>query len=843
MRLDLYDFNNIQNFVCADFAAIHKYVWTNDNYVLSGFVASGETTTTLSVAVAESSLIIGKDEGTMYIGAPSLAPLTTQNLTPSETNFVELSIVQDSGGADSRAFWDQTASGGDGGEFSQIVDTFIFTKAQFEINTSSFTGDANKIPICEVVTDGSGTITTIRDARPMFWRLGKPSNPSYSYPWVDRNDDPTNASFSGADKNIASFKEWADAMMDAIREVKGTTYWFQPPFTSVTGTFQNTGLSVLSAASVTAKFAWSGSALSITDESPSGSPENDNIAYLRLFNSLVNLNLKRQDINGGAPGDPNGAIEIGDGEVLYIEIPDGLGDTDFSEVGITSSNFKISSRGSIPLDESIYWLAFRENTKLYLRGLGELEPGEAQEINDSYSDALKTFLGFDPETATSVPYSVFPNSLIFARVFDTSTTLVEAISTNTFNINALGTIVNEKAYSESYDVVVSASTQYELTGPVPAGTNLSLPNDSRNGFAPKEYVVGEGILKLFHDGILLREGVDYNELGTAGTTSTDVEILIDLEIGEPLTFRIDSLGGFNVGASGGGDVIGASNVGGGTGEVFKQKASGLLELRSIIAGSGISVTTVGDQIVIALAGGAATPYFRTDINGQIGTLVNVGGTYNLGTDKLEVYRGGVLMLNTTSTGLGDNDDRYQEATNTTISLEATGDGPAEAGEVFSFVNQDTDPTSKIIISGVTGGVLTVPSYTLGANELRVFRNGILLNDQGLGSILDRYSETSTTSITLASPASSTEVFTVFVGPTPSSRQDIGSLTPGTIVLNLANSYSIGSGELLLYRNGALMYNSTTLGISATSRYQETTANSVTLENGTASGEYFTAIIK
>src|SRR5690606_32112922 len=101
---------NIEDFVCADFKAIHKNVWTNGNFVMSGFEASGTGTDTLDIALAGSSLLVGEDDGVMYIGAPSLSDLSTASLTPSATNYIELSIDQDTGGADSRAFWDQTAN-------------------------------------------------------------------------------------------------------------------------------------------------------------------------------------------------------------------------------------------------------------------------------------------------------------------------------------------------------------------------------------------------------------------------------------------------------------------------------------------------------------------------------------------------------------------------------------------------------------------------------------------------------------------------------------------------------------------------------------------------------------
>ena len=160
-RLDLPDFNNLENFVCADFKAIHKHVWSNENFVFSGFESTGSGTTTLSIALANSALIIGEDDGVLYIGAPSLDPLATDALTPNATNFVELSIDFNTGGADSRAFWDPTAGGGQGGEFSQIVDTFTFLEATLNLNTSSFSGSADKVPICEVDVNASGIITEI----------------------------------------------------------------------------------------------------------------------------------------------------------------------------------------------------------------------------------------------------------------------------------------------------------------------------------------------------------------------------------------------------------------------------------------------------------------------------------------------------------------------------------------------------------------------------------------------------------------------------------------------------------------------------------------------------------
>lgn len=823
-RVDLPDYNNIEGFVCADFKAIDKYVWTNENLIISGFTPSGVGTPLLSVILAGSVAIYGRNDGSLYIGAPSLDPVTSSNLTPSSVNYVEIQLTCDTGAADSRAFWDPTSNGGQGGEFSQIVDTYTFTKATLYINTSAFTNDPNKIPLCEVDVAGNGNITAIRDSRSMFFRLGRPGNLGRAYSWSSRVE-PVDTVFTGADKDITHLKKWIDAVMDSIREIKGTAYWYEEANASIIDAFTYTGLTLLTGITSSARFSWSGTNLSLTDSNPSPT-ETDELAALRVFTSTANLKLTRQDVGS--------SFSLSDGDVLWIELPDPLVDRTYDGIGVTAYNYRITARGALTLSDKVYWLAYREGSRVYLRGLGELEPGESLQIEDTLPESLMRFLGFNPETATYVPYTALPNPTLFANTFNTSDHLVKAISTNTANINAIGAVLATNAYQEPLDVVVGIPVNSnEVQGPITAPFTLTLPLDSRDGGSVERYVVGAGILEVYLRGQLLTSGRDYNELGAPGTLSNQIEILQDLPIGDVLIFRDDSTGGFNVGG-GSGDVVDGANVGLGEGLVYKQKNGGVLELRSIKAGAGISISTVGDEIIISATGGSVTPFFVNYITGQTLPSISVGGTYNMGTDKLEAYRNGVHMINTNS--IGDAIDRYQETTNNSIAVSVS----PVASDVFTFVNQDADPTYSTLITGQSGSVITVPSYTMGNNGLRVFRNGILMNKSGFGGLADRYTESSPTTISLSQAASPSEVFLVINGPIPSSREDITGQT-GT-VLALSNSYIIGSQKLFVYRNGALMLNSTTLGAS-TDRYQETSVNSITLESIATSGEVFTFIIK
>lgn len=825
-RLDLQDYNNLENFIAADFNALHKFNWASQNYVMRGFIASGVGTNTLTTPLAGSSALFGADNGLVYIGAPSLSPLQTSSLTPGVRNYVELVVNQDSGGADSRAFWDQTAGGGAGGEFSQIVDTYIFTAASYASNASNFTGAADRIPLCFVDVNSSGIITKISDQRPLFFRLGRNTNAQYNFNWTNgRNaEDPANPSYQDPDKHISSLKDMLDALMDSIREIKGTAYWYMPPATSLVTTFQNTAMSVLTGATASARFTWTGSNLQITDGNVTPSPS-DTIAFLRLFNSSFNLQLKRQN------------IPMTDGDVLWIEIPKPLTAANYSGVGASTFNYRISPRGSLPLDEDIYWVAYCEGTRVYLRNNGELDIGESQQINDQYSTALQMFLGFNPENATSVPYTFVPNSTYFGNTFNSSSTLVTAISVNTANINAIGAMLDENAYEETYEVVAGpASGNFEIVGPITNPTIITLPLDSRDALGAQEYLVGDGVLSLYLDGVMMIRGKDWLEIGTAGSLSSTVNILRLINIGSSITFRMASLGGFNVGAAGGGgDILGAQNLGGGEGELYISKQSGDLLLRTLKAGAGISITMSGDQIIISLTGGAPTPFARTMITGQNNALIGTGLPYNMGTDKLDAYRNGQLLVNSVS--LGAVSERYQEATNTSIALDnATSVAPTE---VFSFVNYFENPAYKTMLTGQTGTVLTIPSYTQGNSALRVYRNGILMNASGYGAAADRYTETSSTTITLSQAASSGEVFTIVSGPVPVARIDRTGLSGSSITL--ASAYTVGSGKLLVFRNGVLMLNSSTLG-SSVDRYSEASSNSIALATAAVTSEVFTFII-
>lgn len=94
-------------------------------------------------------------------------------------------------------------------------------------------------------------------------------------------------------------------------------------------------------------------------------------------------------------------------------------------------------------------------------------------------------------------------------------------------------------YEESKIGVPSATTTYQFNTPFVSGTNMSLPQDSREDATTQNFVVGSGQLQVWLNGQKLRLGDDYNEVGTAGSLSNDIQIFRDLEEDDVVTFRVD----------------------------------------------------------------------------------------------------------------------------------------------------------------------------------------------------------------------------------------------------------------------------------------------------------------
>lgn len=97
-------------------------------------------------------------------------------------------------------------------------------------------------------------------------------------------------------------------------------------------------------------------------------------------------------------------------------------------------------------------------------------------------------------------------------------------------------------YEENMIGVASPANDNEFAAPLVAPSILSLPLDSRNLNDTKLYIVGSGQLEVFLNGQRIRNGDDYIEVGATGDTSTQVQMQINLVLGDILMFRIAGAG-------------------------------------------------------------------------------------------------------------------------------------------------------------------------------------------------------------------------------------------------------------------------------------------------------------
>lgn len=187
-------------------------------------------------------------------------------------------------------------------------------------------------------------------------------------------------------------------------------------------------------------------------------------------------------------------------------------------------------------------------------------------------------------------------------------------------------------------------------------------------------------------------------------------------------------------------------------------------------------------------------YVRYPLTGD--TVIPVPADYTPGSYDLSVYLNGLKLVR---------DDDYAETSTNSITLVV----PATTGDVIEFdigtvfdVTLAKSARVSQFITGITGTTLTLTtiSYTPGGNEIDVFMNGSRLAPAD-------YTETNSTTITLASAANSSDEFMVIVGRVTdvltADRSQIGAalypITAAEIAASVTpTDYSYPPGDIRRY---------------------------------------------
>lgn len=220
-RFDLPQYESMIDFIAKEFYAYNKSFITLKNHVVKNWVVEDGGGLNVRVNNTAESLLINSErvgrEGINYraLGATSLMIALEDNAT----NYVELEITTETTGEDAVAIWDTAANSGDGEEFIQNVDTVFCEEPALISNTISFSaGQPQRIQLAVVVTSG-GSVISITDARTLFFKL---------------NND-WNFGATRTDKTIGTLKDNDDAIKTILKEMKGTTNWYDSQTLSIMG--------------------------------------------------------------------------------------------------------------------------------------------------------------------------------------------------------------------------------------------------------------------------------------------------------------------------------------------------------------------------------------------------------------------------------------------------------------------------------------------------------------------------------------------------------------------------------------------------------------------------------
>ena len=252
--MDVPTIRSIESAVSFDFDSVSANVLTGEgkSYIVRGFEISvtsgviGNSPNSLQLLVSNSALLHGTSltSGTFYNVPTGTAPeLLNSTVNPKvvgsfvtgTTNYIgiEFNRAVDPSTSGQVYLWNPATS-------TEISKNLPLAEVlSYNIIITSTSWAANVLPIATVVVNSGGAVASITDNRPMYLRLGTAGantpNPFYSYPWNNqaegRVENPYTSTsslspFHGGDKQIQSLKEWMDAMMTSLKEIKGTTYWY-----------------------------------------------------------------------------------------------------------------------------------------------------------------------------------------------------------------------------------------------------------------------------------------------------------------------------------------------------------------------------------------------------------------------------------------------------------------------------------------------------------------------------------------------------------------------------------------------------------------------------------------
>lgn len=245
-RIDAPHFRSLESAICNDFDVLAGSIIAGDApYVIKGFsivnpsvLGNPAEEALLEVAGGLIMHPTASEAGTIFSVSATQADevldsvsnvRVTGSFQASTANYVGLDLLRSAD--DTTTDVVQFLSADTLTEVSRSVPLARTLNYQIYVSTEDFDINSQLIPIAIINTDVNNAVTSVVDARPMMFRLGAGGNVPdalSSYTWADRVENVTGDIFAGGDKDIGSFKAWADAVMSRIWEVGGGEHWYCP---------------------------------------------------------------------------------------------------------------------------------------------------------------------------------------------------------------------------------------------------------------------------------------------------------------------------------------------------------------------------------------------------------------------------------------------------------------------------------------------------------------------------------------------------------------------------------------------------------------------------------------
>ena len=252
-RIDIPYLRMIESAIRYDFDASAYAVVGNTSQIITGFdVAGGYDTTlnnsqyhgqapqTIQINVGGAKIIhpLATESGSFFVVSTSRTyevlnasnSKITGSFATNSTNFVGIDLLKsaDSTTADVVQLLDMSTDT----ETPTKVPLARTLDYQFYISTTDFSYSPNIAPVCIVITNSQGVVSSVIDARQMLGRLtpgGSVNNvsvpPVTPYGWPGGRDEITGASNAG-DKSLTSLKLWMNAVSTRLWELGGGQYWY-----------------------------------------------------------------------------------------------------------------------------------------------------------------------------------------------------------------------------------------------------------------------------------------------------------------------------------------------------------------------------------------------------------------------------------------------------------------------------------------------------------------------------------------------------------------------------------------------------------------------------------------